>query len=42
MPILLGSPEDRPLTPREARMGEAIILAGAVLAAFTVALALVG
>lgn len=40
--LMLGGPEDRPLTPREARLGEAIVLAGAVLAAFTVALALVG
>ena len=40
--FLLGGPEDRPLTTREARWADAILAAGGVICALTVALALVG
>lgn len=40
--FLLGNDEDRPLTEREQRWADAILAAGIVVGALTVALALVG
>lgn len=40
--LMLGGPEDRPLTARETRVSDRILVVGAVVAAFTLALALVG